>query len=142
MQTLNLWLAVRRIRSCVAVISEMRNQSSAEKPDREIYNSNASTNSPLLLTTMPYSLLHGWSIFFLAVLYLSHPFILLLFRQYRTPLRRLPRPPSPSFFMGNLSEMHDMENTGLVERWERALGRSWVYRGFFGGCRCVSFLPY
>jgi len=87
---------------------------------------------------MAYSLFHGWSILILALLYVSRPFILLLIRQHRTPLRRLPSPPCPSFFMGNLSEMHDMENTGLIGRWERALGRSWVYRGFFGGCRLIT----
>ena len=41
--------------------------------------------------------------------------------------------------MGNLSEIHDMENTALVERWEGSYGRSWVYRGFLGGCRSVRF---
>lgn len=75
---------------------------------------------------------------FAVLLYLTHPFLTLLIRQCRSPLRLLPGPPSRSFLMGNLSEMHDMENTNLIHTWEEAYGSSWVYRGFFGGYRLIT----
>lgn len=43
--------------------------------------------------------------------------------------------------MGNLKEMHDMENTGLVHRWEAEYGSSFVYHGFVGGCRLMTTDP-
>ena len=48
------------------------------------------------------------------VLYILYTFISLLIRQAMSPLRKLSGPPSPSFFMGNLREIHDQENTNLV----------------------------
>ncbi|KAF9463000.1 cytochrome P450 [Collybia nuda] len=77
-----------------------------------------------------------------ALLYfLVGPFLSLLFRQSRSPLRHLPGPPSPSFFMGNLADMHDQENNNLLARWERQYGHSFVYRGFIGGCRLMTTDP-
>jgi hypothetical protein len=75
------------------------------------------------------------------VLYIVWTFLALLFRQARSPLRFLPGPPSPSFFMGNLREMHDAENTNLVGQWQRAYGSTFVYRGFIGGCRLMTTDP-
>lgn len=43
--------------------------------------------------------------------------------------------------MGNLAEMHDQENNGLVARWEAAYGSTFVYRGFVGGCRLMTTDP-
>lgn len=74
-------------------------------------------------------------------LYIVWTFLALLVRQARSPLRHLPGPPSPSFFMGNLREMHDAENTNLVGQWERAHGSTFVYRGFIGGCRLMTTDP-
>ena len=78
---------------------------------------------------------------FLLALYIVSRFIQLLVRQARSPLRFLPGPPSPSFFIGNLREMHDQENTNLVARWEAAYGSTFVYRGFVGGCRLMTTDP-
>lgn len=74
-------------------------------------------------------------------LYALSTFLLLLLRQARSPLRNLQGPPSPSFFMGNLREMHDQENTNLVVRWEEQHGSTFVYRGFMGGARLMTTDP-
>ncbi|EJF57948.1 cytochrome P450 [Dichomitus squalens LYAD-421 SS1] len=74
-------------------------------------------------------------------LYFLWTFLMLVLRQARSPLRHLPGPPSPSFFMGNLREMHDQENNGLVARWAAAYGSTFVYRGFIGGCRLMTVDP-
>ncbi|KAF7296500.1 Cytochrome P450 [Mycena chlorophos] len=68
-------------------------------------------------------------------------FICLLIRQARSPLTQLSGPKCPSFFMGNLAEMHDQENNNLISEWERAHGASFVYRGFVGGCRLMTTDP-
>ncbi|KAI0720686.1 cytochrome P450 [Cerioporus squamosus] len=77
----------------------------------------------------------------LVSLYFAWTFLMLVLRQARSPLRHLPGPPSPSFFMGNLREMHDQENNGLVARWTAAHGSTFVYRGFIGGCRLMTTDP-
>ncbi|KAI0366817.1 cytochrome P450 [Pilatotrama ljubarskyi] len=75
------------------------------------------------------------------VLYFLWTFLLLLFRQARSPLRHLPGPPSASLFMGNLPELHHQENTGLVARWADTYGLAFVYRGFMGGRRLMLVDP-
>ena len=77
----------------------------------------------------------------LVSLYFAWTFLMLVLRQARSPLRHLPGPPSPSFFMGNLREMHDQENTALVPRWAARYGTAFVYRGFIGGCRLMTTDP-
>ncbi|KAJ7070036.1 cytochrome P450 [Mycena amicta] len=77
----------------------------------------------------------------LALYFLFADFILLLIRQARSPLTQLSGPKCPSFFMGNLMEMHDQENNNLVLDWENAYGASFVYRGFVGGCRLMTTDP-
>lgn len=79
--------------------------------------------------------------FFVAAAYILGTFLLLLFRQAISPLKHLAGPPSPSFFLGNLREMHDQENTNLVGRWEAAYGSTFVYRGFIGGHRLMTTDP-
>ncbi|KAF8895305.1 cytochrome P450 [Infundibulicybe gibba] len=69
------------------------------------------------------------------------PLSLLLLRQRSSPLRRLPGPPPSSFFLGNLPEMHDQENTNLLHTWEQKYGPAFVYRGFVGGCRLMLTDP-
>lgn len=75
-----------------------------------------------------------------AVLFLR-PFLLLLYRQRRSPLRLLSGPPAPSLLLGNLEEMHDQENNALLARWGAAYGCAYVYRGFLGGCRLLTTDP-
>ncbi|KAH8818978.1 cytochrome P450 [Flagelloscypha sp. PMI_526] len=74
-------------------------------------------------------------------LHLIWPFLTLLVRQHVSPLRRLRGPPNPSFFLGNLMEMHDQENTDLIARWEKEYGSVFTYRGFVGGCRLMITDP-
>ena len=74
----------------------------------------------------------------LPLLYFTHTFLLLLLRQRLSPLRLLPAPPSPSLLTGNLAELHDQENNGLLARWSAAHGPSFCYRGFLGGCRLMT----
>lgn len=74
-------------------------------------------------------------------LYILSTFLLLLLRQALSPLRHLRGPPSPSFFLGNLREMHDQENTNLVVRWEEQYGSTFVYRGFMGAARLMTTDP-
>jgi hypothetical protein len=75
------------------------------------------------------------------IFYLLSGFIRLLVRQALSPLALLRGPPCPSFFMGNLMEMHDQENNNLVAEWEAAYGSTFVYRGFIGGCRLMTTDP-
>ena len=75
------------------------------------------------------------------LLYVFYTFFLLLLHQYLSPLRHLPGPPSHSFFMGNLPEMHDQENNRLVARWVEQYGTTFVYRGFIGGHRLMTTDP-
>ncbi|KAK7048105.1 cytochrome P450 [Favolaschia claudopus] len=80
-------------------------------------------------------------LFALILYYLLGDFIRLLVRQALSPLTQLRGPPCPSFFMGNLMEMHDQENNNLVAEWEAAYGSTFVYRGFVGGCRLMTTDP-
>ncbi|KAJ7644303.1 cytochrome P450 [Roridomyces roridus] len=68
-------------------------------------------------------------------------FLRLLLRQALSPLKNLRGPNSPSFWMGNLREMHDQENNNLIADWESAYGSTFVYRGFIGGCRLMTTDP-
>ena len=70
--------------------------------------------------------------------YLLWTFAVLYLRQARSPLRNLPGPPSPSFVLGDLRELHDQENTGLLARWEAEHGSTLVYKGFIGGQRLLT----
>ncbi|KJA14310.1 hypothetical protein HYPSUDRAFT_150573 [Hypholoma sublateritium FD-334 SS-4] len=69
------------------------------------------------------------------------PVARLLWRQLRSPLRALPGPPAPSWLYGNLAELHEQENTGLVARWTARYGPILVYRGFLSGPRLLTTDP-
>ncbi|KAN0087796.1 Cytochrome P450 [Tylopilus felleus] len=64
--------------------------------------------------------------------------IALLWRQYFSPLQRLRGPPSKSFLYGNLREMYNQENTGLLYDWEATYGSTYAYKGFFAGSRLLT----
>ncbi|KAH7925887.1 cytochrome P450 [Leucogyrophana mollusca] len=72
------------------------------------------------------------------VLWILSDLILLLARQYTSPLRSLRCPPTRSFLLGNLPEMYHQENTGLLADWEATYGPTFSYKGFFGGCRLLT----
>ncbi|KAG6815833.1 hypothetical protein H0H87_010913 [Tephrocybe sp. NHM501043] len=69
------------------------------------------------------------------------PLLRIILRQLLSPLRRLPGPPSPSLFSGNLAELHDQENTPLLRDWEAAYGPTYVYSGFLSGPRLITTDP-
>ncbi|KAF5337476.1 hypothetical protein D9758_013586 [Tetrapyrgos nigripes] len=73
--------------------------------------------------------------------YIFFPFLTLIYRQARSPLRHLNGPPSKSWFMGNLVEMHDQENSFLIEEWQEQYGSTFTYRGFVRGCRLMTTDP-
>ena len=73
-----------------------------------------------------------------AVGYVLADLVALLWRQAFSPLRRLRGPPSPSFLFGNLREMYQQENTGLLYDWDAAYGSTYAYKGFFGGSRLLT----
>ncbi|KAF9485887.1 cytochrome P450 [Pholiota conissans] len=94
---------------------------------------------PLLLPSTMLPVLLAVLLLF-TVLFLF-PFLRLLYRQRRSPLRHLPGPPAPSLLLGNLEEMHDQENNALLARWGARYGPAYVYRGFLGGCRLLTTDP-
>ncbi|PBK74625.1 cytochrome P450 [Armillaria solidipes] len=80
-------------------------------------------------------------LFLLLLLYLCSNFIRLLVRQCRSPLLRLPGPPSQSFLTGNLEQMHDMANSDLLSEWEAKYGSNYAYKGFLSGSRLMTTDP-
>ncbi|KAK0464724.1 cytochrome P450 [Desarmillaria tabescens] len=80
-------------------------------------------------------------LFLLLLFYLCSNFFRLLARQWRSPLLRLPGPPSQSFFAGNLEQMHDMANSDLLSQWEAQYGPNYAYRGFLNGSRLMTTDP-
>lgn len=89
---------------------------------------------------MSFTLLVGglWTALVLAAYHVLADLIALLLRQYFSPLRHLRGPPSPSFLFGNLREMYNQENTGLLYDWDTAHGTTYAYKGFFGGPRLLT----
>ncbi|KAH7913429.1 cytochrome P450 [Hygrophoropsis aurantiaca] len=88
---------------------------------------------------------HSWSCFpalllilAITVLWILSDLILLLTRQYFSPLRSLRGPPASSFLLGNLPEMYHQENTGLLAEWEVTYGPVFSYQGFFRGSRLIT----
>lgn len=77
----------------------------------------------------------------LLLIYALATFARILYRQSRSPLHRLRSPPVQSWFMGNLPEMHDQENTNLIARWAKKYGSTFAYHGFGGGCRLITVDP-
>lgn len=75
---------------------------------------------------------------FATVAFFLRNLIELLARQYWSPLRTLRSPPSPSFLFGNLREMYNQENTGLLFDWEATYGHTYAYKGFLGGHRLIT----
>lgn len=76
--------------------------------------------------------------FVLAACYVLADLIAMLWRQIFSPLQRLRGPPNPSFLFGNLREMYNQENTGLLYDWDATYGSTYAYKGFFGGSRLLT----
>ncbi|KAI0051085.1 cytochrome P450 [Auriscalpium vulgare] len=73
--------------------------------------------------------------------YILHPLLFLLRALHRSPLKRLPSPPSPSLLLGNLAAIADQENTDILRTWADAYGPTYTYRGFIGGRRLLTTDP-
>ncbi|KAI0364506.1 cytochrome P450 [Pilatotrama ljubarskyi] len=49
---------------------------------------------------------------------------------FTSPLLRLPGPPSPSWFLGNLKQVRESENDSIHDQWVEEYGSVVMYRGF------------
>jgi hypothetical protein len=75
------------------------------------------------------------------ILYLLRPFLKLVVSRFRSPLRLLPSPPSPSFLVGNLAQISDEENNNIFQTWTELYGHTFTYRGFINGHRLITTDP-
>src|SRR5882757_3587550 len=76
-----------------------------------------------------------------SILYLLRPLFFLILARFRSPLRLLPSPPSPSFFLGNLAQLADQENNDISHTWTEQYGHTFAYRGFINGHRLFTTDP-
>ncbi|KAF8272636.1 cytochrome P450 [Lactarius quietus] len=75
------------------------------------------------------------------ILYVLRPLSGLVVSRFRSPLRLLPSPPSPSFLIGNLAQVSDEENNNTFQRWTELYGHTFTYRGFINGYRLITTDP-
>lgn len=68
------------------------------------------------------------------VLYALWKCVSIVVRIYTSPLRRLPGPPSDSFFLGNFKAIFKAENSVVQEKWLAEYGDVMAYPGIFGVC--------
>src|SRR6266404_765808 len=74
-------------------------------------------------------------------LYVLWPLSRLITSRFRSPLRLLPCPPSPSFLVGNLAQLSDEENNNIFQTWTSLYGHTFTYRGFISGHRLITTDP-
>lgn len=77
----------------------------------------------------------------LAVLYVLRPLFFVFIARVRSPLRLLPSPPSPSFFVGNLAQLANQENNYILHSWTEHYGHTFTYRGFLNAPRLFTIDP-
>ncbi|KAI0292841.1 cytochrome P450 [Multifurca ochricompacta] len=77
----------------------------------------------------------------LALCFFLRPLFTLILSRFRSPLRLLPSPPSPSFLIGNLAQIADQENNDIFRSWTDQYGHTLVYRGFINGHRLLTTDP-
>ncbi|KAI9448918.1 cytochrome P450 [Russula earlei] len=75
------------------------------------------------------------------IVYLLRPLFFIVIARFRSPLRLLPSPPSPSFFLGNLGQLAQDEKNGIVNSWTEHHGHTFTYRGFINGHRLLTTDP-
>lgn len=75
------------------------------------------------------------------ILYLLRPLFFILVTRVCSPLRLLPSPPSPSFFVGNLAQLADQENNFILHSWTEKYGNTFTYRGFLNAPRLFTIDP-
>lgn len=89
------------------------------------------------LPILAYSLLFTW----VFTLYILKPLFFLIIARFRSPLRLIPSPPSPSLFVGNLAQLIDQENNDIFRIWTDQYGHTLTYRGFISGHRLLTTDP-
>ena len=90
--------------------------------------------SPLCLVL----LLFAWAV----ILYVLWPLSKLVVSRFRSPLRLLPSPPSPSFLVGHLAQVSGEENSNIFQKWAEVYGHTFTYRGFINGYRLITTDPF
>ncbi|KAH9048731.1 cytochrome P450 [Lactarius hengduanensis] len=80
-------------------------------------------------------------IVWIVTLYALRPLFNLVLSRFRSPLRLLPSPPSPSFLVGNLAQISDEENNDIFQRWAQLYGHTFIYRGFINCPRLITTDP-
>jgi hypothetical protein len=78
-----------------------------------------------------------WVVF----IYVLWPLSRLVVSRFRSPLRLLPSPPSPSYLMGHLAQVSVEENNNIFQKWTELYGRTFTYRGFVNGYRLLTTDP-
>lgn len=74
-------------------------------------------------------------------IYLLRPLFIIIIARFYSPLRLLPSPPSPSFFLGNLIQLADQEKNDIFHIWTEQYGHTFAYRGFINGPRLFTTDP-
>ena len=80
-------------------------------------------------------------LFVLAVfVFVLCPLSRLVVSRFRSPLRFLPSPPSPSCLVGHLAQV-SVEESNIFQRWTEVYGHTFTYRGFINGYRLITTDP-
>ncbi|KAH9971987.1 cytochrome P450 [Lactifluus volemus] len=82
----------------------------------------------------PYLLLF----FSLSFFYLFRSLFFVLIARFRSPLRLLPSPPSPSLFVGNLAQLIDEEKNDVFCNWIELYGHTFTYRSLISSYRLFT----
>ncbi|KAI8972453.1 cytochrome P450 [Trametes punicea] len=70
-----------------------------------------------------------------SILWRLRAFILV---QFQSPFLKLPGPPSPSRFFGNVKQIHESDNDFICDEWLEQYGPVIMYRGFFNMPRLLT----
>ena len=76
--------------------------------------------------------------FFLSLFFLFRSLFLVIIARFRSPLRLLPSPPSPSLFVGNLAQLIDEDKNDLFRNWIELYGHTFTYRSFISSYRLFT----
>jgi len=96
----------------------------------------------LMPFSFPFTLLSSFLLLSSALtLYCLRPLFFIILARFCSPLRLLPSPPSPSFFLGNLAQLADQENNDILHTWTEQYGHTFTYHGFINGHRLFTTDP-
>ena len=109
-----------------------------------LYRSSGQPLTHLMAFSLPFPLplLSSFLLFSSAlILYILRPLFFIFIARVCSPLRLLPSPPSPSFFVGNLAQLADQENNYILHSWTDKYGNTFTYRGFLNAPRLITIDP-